>query len=286
MTTTMNNRMEQINLLLSPDGISVQWTEKFKNNGRKKGLLVHGREKNCSPILYVDEDFWEKSDTDIVEFLKDAYETHSCQIDTDEFLSRESILQKVLPRVFSASNISLMQKDHLVFEQQMNLVFAFYVPLCGDEKGMATVTLTELILREYDIDREELLVAAAKNMEKETVIEDMFLLLQKMGYIPQEEEGTAPSSLLVATNKAQLHGAGILFCKEALLKIGEKLGEKYVILPSSIHECICVPFVSEEEISHFRQMVREVNQSAVLPEDRLTDSVYLCDRGILSLAAE
>lgn len=151
---------------------------------------------------------------------------------------------------------------------------------------MATVTLTELILREYDIDRKELLVAAAKNMEKETVIEDMFLLLQKMGYIPQEEEGTAPSSLLVVTNKAQLHGAGILFCKEVLLKIGEKLGEKYVILPSSIHECICVPFVSEEEISHFRQMVREVNQSAVLPEDRLTDSVYLCDRGILSLAAE
>lgn len=163
MTTTMNNRMEQINLLLNPDGISVQWTEKFKNNGRKKGLLVHSGEKNCSPILYVDEDFWEKSDTDIVEFLKDAYENHSCQINTDEFLSRESILAKVL------------------------------------------------------------------------------------------------------------------------LKIGEELGEKYVILPSSVHECICVPFESEGSLSSFGQMVREINQSQVLPEDRLTDSVYLCNQGVLSL---
>lgn len=211
MTKITNDRMEQINLLLEPEGISVFFTEKFKNNGSKQGLVIHSEEKNCSPIFYPDEDFWQKSNEEIACVIKDIRENQSFEVDTKHFLNREFILQKVLPRVFSASNISLMQKDHLVFEQQMNLVFAFYVPLCGDEKGMATVTLTELILREYDIDRKELLVAAAKNMEKETVIEDMFLLLQKMGYIPQEEEGTAPSSLLVVTNKAQLHGAGILF---------------------------------------------------------------------------
>lgn len=131
MTKITNDRMEQINLLLEPEGISVFFTEKFKNNGSKQGLVIHSEEKNCSPIFYPDEDFWQKSNEEIACVIKDIRENQSFEVDTKHFLNREFILQKVLPRVFSASNISLMQKDHLVFEQQMNLVFAFYFRFAG-----------------------------------------------------------------------------------------------------------------------------------------------------------
>ena len=82
-TTIINNRMEQINLLLEPERISVYWTEKFKNNEMKEGLVINSEEKNCLPILYVDENFWQKSNEDIAKMVREVYEEQSFQICCD-----------------------------------------------------------------------------------------------------------------------------------------------------------------------------------------------------------
>ena len=116
------------------------------------------------------------------------------------------------------------------------------------------------------------------------MIQDMFLMLQDMGLLPKDKDLLLQPTMLVATNQSKINGAGILFCKEALLQICEQLGKQYAILPSSVHECICVPYESEEDLTYFREMVREMNQTQVLTEDRLTNSVYLCDQGNLSLS--
>lgn len=283
-TTIINNRMEQINLLLEPERISVYWTEKFKNNEMKEGLVINSEEKNCLPILYVDENFWQKSNEDIAKMVREVYEEQSFQINADDLLNREFILQKVLPRAFSETNIPFMQKSYILFEHRLDLAFAFYVPLVMDERGTASITLTEPILKQFGIDRGEILLAAEKNMEKESMIQDMFLMLQDMGLLPKDKDLLLQPTMLVATNQSKINGAGILFCKEALLQICEQLGKQYAILPSSVHECICVPYESEEDLTYFREMVREMNQTQVLTEDRLTNSVYLCDQGNLSLS--
>lgn len=283
-TTTINNRMEQINLLLEPEGISVHWTEKFKNNGMREGLVIHSEEKNCTPILYMNENSWQKSNEDIVKMVKEIYEEQSFHVNADVLLNREFILSKVLPRVFSETNIPPMQKDYILFEHRLDLAFAFYVPLDEDEKGAASITLTEPILKQYGIHRDEVFLAAERNMEIESKIQDMFLMLQEMGFVSDDEEVSLKPLMLIATNQSRINGAGILFCKNALLQVCEQLGQQYAILPSSVHECICVPYESEEDLNYFRDMVREINQTQVLPEERLTDSIYLCDRGNLSLA--
>ena len=61
-----------------------------------------------------------------------------------------------------------------------------------------------------------------------------------------------------------------------------ELGNCFAILPSSIHECLCVPFQSESDLLTFATMVKEVNDTSVSLEDKLTDSVYIWNDGKLS----
>ena len=57
--------------------------------------------------------------------------------------------------------------------------------------------------------------------------------------------------------------------------IREKIGPDFVILPSSIHECLIVKKLAD--IDEYRTMVREVNNTQVDPQDRLSDNVYYYD---------
>ena len=50
---------------------------------------------------------------------------------------------------------------------------------------------------------------------------------------------------------------------------------EFVLLPSSIHECILVPHTRESDLEMFENMVKEVNATTVDPLERLVDRAYL-----------
>lgn len=58
--------------------------------------------------------------------------------------------------------------------------------------------------------------------------------------------------------------------------ISSKLGGNFFILPSSVHECIILPF-RNAKLRELEDMVRQVNREEVLPEQKLSDYVYLYD---------
>ena len=57
----------------------------------------------------------------------------------------------------------------------------------------------------------------------------------------------------------------------------QKMNGDFYILPSSIHELLAVP-VSTAEIEELRQMVKEVNDNEVAPEEILGYEVYRYNR--------
>ena len=87
-----------------------------------------------------------------------------------------------------------------------------------------------------------------------------------------------PVEMYVLTNNRQFFGASVLLQEEVLRRAGEVLGGDYVVLPSSVHEVILVPAagvgMTPEEC---RQMVREINDTVVKPEERLSDKVKYYD---------
>ena len=90
------------------------------------------------------------------------------------------------------------------------------------------------------------------------------------------ERDTFP--LYVLTNRIKIHGAGCILYKNLLMEIVEKWGCNICIIPSSIHETILIPMSVAGNCEAISQMVREVNQTQVSPEEILSDHVYQFSR--------
>lgn len=90
----------------------------------------------------------------------------------------------------------------------------------------------------------------------------------------EEMEDTTP--LYVMTNTSKVRGASAILNKKALAEFGKKHNtDKVVVLPSSVHEMLLVPYTEEIDIDTFSEMVEEVNNAEVDQTERLTDRAYI-----------
>ena len=85
-----------------------------------------------------------------------------------------------------------------------------------------------------------------------------------------------PDTLYVLTNETKVNGANAILNDDIRQAIAKQVGDFYV-LPSSIHECLIVPKSNGMKRDDLEQMVQEVNQTQVAPEERLSDHVYEYD---------
>lgn len=98
--------------------------------------------------------------------------------------------------------------------------------------------------------------------------------------IPEDKE------MWIASTHARngMYGAGVLGMPCMLDAIREKLGD-YFIIPSSIHECICLPTAMLEVMDkeYIQGMVHEVNGTVVDPNEVLSNEVFKYDAQGLSV---
>ncbi|MCR5767942.1 MAG: DUF5688 family protein [Lachnospiraceae bacterium] len=92
--------------------------------------------------------------------------------------------------------------------------------------------------------------------------------------LPPMEE---PEKMYVLTNEEKVDGAIALMSKDALEQVHEKIGEDFYVIPSSIHEVLCVPESAVEDPHDLKIMCEDVNATQVALQDRLGDNIYHCD---------
>lgn len=90
--------------------------------------------------------------------------------------------------------------------------------------------------------------------------------------------------MYVLSNRQRMNGAITILYSKCLEKIGNILKENFYLIPSSIHEMILIKESGVESIEYLNEMIKEVNASAVIPEEVLADRAYYYDRntGIVS----
>lgn len=84
--------------------------------------------------------------------------------------------------------------------------------------------------------------------------------------------------MYVITNQEGVYGAAAVLYPGVLKHIADQKGTDLLILPSSVHEMILIPCDECSEGIDFCEMVADVNQTEVPPEDILSWSVYRYDR--------
>lgn len=142
----------------------------------------------------------------------------------------------------------------------------------------ASCVIRKVMLEMWGISIEELHNVAIHNLdEKEYYFEDLIKTMLELVEVDEEtknqmiEEQSGYMYVLSNTNK--VYGANNLLNEKTLATIQEKIGD-YFNIPSSIHECILLPYNEFADVSQISRMVREVNTNEVSEDEVLSYSVF------------
>lgn len=206
-------------------------------------------------------------------------ETPEIEMNVEKWIDRKFILDHVEYRLVNAERNAEKLKD-IPKKKIADLVAIYRVVASAGEDGMMSYVLTKVILDRSGISFEELDEAAKKNTEKSgfSVRTMSEVMCELMGVnVGQEIEEPDGPQMYILTNARKLHGANIMLYKEYLEIAAEKMNGDFYIIPSSIHELIAVP-VSAQGLEQLREMVKEVNDNQLTPEEILGYEVYRYNR--------
>lgn len=82
------------------------------------------------------------------------------------------------------------------------------------------------------------------------------------------------SSFFVLTTKDKHYGAVAITDRKVLADARRAIGEDYLVLPCSVHECLLLPESCVSKEMRLHEMVREINANHLEPEEVLGDTIY------------
>lgn len=141
--------------------------------------------------------------------------------------------------------------------------------------GKYRAKITRKIMETLPCKREELWKWGMENTIAEAKIESMQeLFLRLLGISVPEEHLDKP--FYIISNVDGCMGASAILAKNKLKELADQLHvSQLVILPSSIHEMVVIPYTDDVTLEMCSELVKGVMMEQVLPEDRLTDRAYI-----------
>lgn len=257
-----------------------------KNNDTEyKGIIMRDPDTNISPIVYL-EGYYERYTNGaltIEEIVTDVLRAYSHnrgeQFSTEEYSDPDYILDKVFFKLVNKQRNKELFKTvpYVVVDGMDDLAMIFAVkvenPLCVGG-SLASISVTKDHLKMWNRPLTEIKDLAVSNTPK--IFPWEFLDLKgMMGSMGMPSDGMEHIPMYILTNQYRVNGASTILYLGMLEHIRISLGSDYYILPSSIHEVIIVPTLPEIDEQYLSSMVREINRTTVLPDEVLSDSVYL-----------
>lgn len=139
-----------------------------------------------------------------------------------------------------------------------------------------SVKITPAILSHAGIDESRAWEKAIENLCADTQITSLTKLLSDMSGIPLEAPAEPDINLHVITNSEKYKGAATILNRKVLRSFArEHHTNMLFVLPSSVHEMMISPFTEKTTSDELSAIVREVNETQVTPEERLTDRAYI-----------
>lgn len=262
-----------------------------KNNGISKDAITFvqkaGAAMIAAPVFYLD-DLMEKQRVgedynilDAAELLIRMYEQAvSDELNADvrhmfEQVEREKIIPEIVNRNMNAE--MLAHTPHRVIADDLALIARYEVT----DHGSANIS-DEFAAR-FCLTPAEVLDTAISNANGN--VQPMAVVMAGMMGISEEDavDILGDNGMYIVSNKNRVYGAAAIFVDRDLRKeTAEIIGGDFLIIPSSIHECICVSadIMSPKEAN---DMICEVNSGELLPEEILSDHCYLVNAETLKI---
>ena len=263
-------KLEAIKEELYEMGYNAEIHTMFKNNVKKSGIVLGTLSSAPAPIIYeefIPEGTVEEMAMDVIRMSNEAIFNNTPEVGS---IDREFILNNVHACICRSDwNNDMLQElvNDKVFDTDLSV---YYRTMIDDT---ASFKITKSIIKSIGITEQELSVAAEGN-DQYSIKNINEIMAGLMGMDALE---LPPMPMNVLTNKSGFYGAAGILNTKMLKETMKKFGcEKLYILPSSVHEVLCIPdnLVSEQELKF---IICDVNEQCVSETDRLSDHPYVFD---------
>lgn len=152
-----------------------------------------------------------------------------------------------------------------------------YLILQGERDGSCyTVKVVPIILANVRIDENQAWEKALENLSADTQITSLGKVLADMTGAHYDGLMDSDIKFHVITNSHKCKGAACIMNRKALRTFTQKYDTNMLfVLPSSVHEMMIAPYDSSFKLEELSAMVKEINETQVAPEERLTDRAYI-----------
>lgn len=274
------------------ESYQTELTETKENNGvMMYGLSIRRKGQMATFAVYLNT-HWERFKSGIpflkiIEMVMDSCKDIEQMSDmkADFIQSFEKVKDRICYRLIGreANRERLEQIPHIDY---LDLAICFYYNFQVENMGDMDIQIKNVHMEMWQTTAEELYELARVNTPK--LFPWKCSDIQDVAFGNEESESdfwdkdasdNSENGMLkmrVLTNRKKIYGAICILYPEILAKLAEE-GRSYYILPSSIHECILIRYVGKPEENTLREMVKDINQTLLAPEEVLTDSVYFYD---------
>lgn len=270
-----------------------------KNNGIVlEALTIREDGSNIAPTIYIEpfyHDYMENELT-LIEAAKNICEAYqnskvTTDFDVNSFCDFSQVRDRIIYKLvnYEKNKERLDGIPHDVF-----LDFAIIYCVLIEQKaegytGTILIHYNHLVL--WGIYEEDLKTYAMKNTPALLASEllPMKDVINQM--IPCEAEDKIPFDdahevpMYILSNKCKLDGATCLLYPGLLEKIATEWNRDFYVLPSSIHETILIPKDDSVDAKTLSSMVKEVNDTQVMPAEILSDHAYVYSHASKQLMA-
>lgn len=258
------------------------------NNVKRAGIAVMKNEEDIGPCVYPDA-FYREYESDGMKFDEIVDEVYrlilkhedddALDFDISGFKRWETVRENVHAKLINAEqNEELLEKiPHRIF---MDLAVVYYVVARDHaQEDIGTILIHNGHMEMWGQEEENLYREAMINMrtDGEADLTDIRTIVERITGISFTKEGDGASrdtGMYILTNSRKRFGAAEILDRKTLRMIADKVGDGFIVLPSSVHETIVLTPNDEEEYRRLADMVREVNDTQVDIEERLSYHVY------------
>lgn len=257
-------------------GYDAHMENVIKNGVVFKGIAIRD-ESMLAPVIYT-EHLIEEAEANgislsvVVDIVIERYKkSKDIKLSVDKFADCEFILHHAYIGMQKTSSESIEKRPC-----KLDGLEAFIYLRDRTESGeIYSSKLSSSVLKMINLEVDKVWEQAMNNTFAETQIKSVMSMFAGMDIEVEKVKSDFPQ-LYVITNKVQYRGASAILDREALREFGKQHGVgKLVVLPSSIHEMLIVPYDEDMNMDDLSCMVKDVNAQIVEPEERLTDKAYL-----------
>lgn len=253
-------------------GVNGEVTEVSKaNNVVMTGIQRAKEGSNIMPVIYIDDLYDEDYPIDeATEMVGRKLNEHAIDsVDIDFISDYDQIKDKLRARLYYNATPAEIARSAQEYGFDDLIIVPYIDGIVQIGEGKGSVKVTTSLIEKWGKTPDEVIDVAIQNSKSDVSVVNMMQMMKEMGV----DMGSIPddSKMIIITNKDRMFGAiSVLF---ALDEIKETFPEGFAILPSSVHEVIAVP-ASAGDVGTYNDMVAEVNDTQVLPQERLGVHAY------------